>query len=76
MLKGIAGTIFEDLVGGEGRMMEPMTEELLFIWQRTSWSAGSSKTNGWWTRYKSVHLLEGSEDRSVKAVLVVFLLRL
>ena len=48
-VEGIARTILEDLVGGEGRMIEPMTEELLFIWQRTSWSAESSKTNGWWT---------------------------
>jgi hypothetical protein len=63
-LDGMAKRIFGDL--GEGRTIEPTTEELLFVRPRTSWSVESSKTNKGRMWYKSVHLLEGREERSVK----------
>ena len=44
-LEGTAKMIFEGSIEGEGRMVEPTTEELLLVWLRTSCSAESSEIN-------------------------------
>ena len=59
--------IFEGLIEGEGRTIGPAAEELLFVRPRTSCSAVSSEINKGLMQCKSVHLLEGREEKSVKS---------